>query len=100
MLLTGDPINAKYAKEIGLINDCFSNKKLNAEVLKIAKKISSKSNLTIKIGKQAFYKQLEMPLSKAYAYTSKMMTLNMMAMDAKEGISAFLEKRKPNWKNK
>ena len=49
MLLTGDPINAKYAKEIGLINDCFSNKKLNAEVLKIAKKIYSKSNLTIKI---------------------------------------------------
>ena len=60
----------------------------------------SKSNLTIKIGKQAFYKQLEMPLRKAYAYTSKMMTLNMMAMDAKEGISAFLEKRKPKWKNK
>ena len=52
------------------------------------------------IGKKAFYKQLEMPLKKAYAYTSKMMTLNMMAMDAKEGISAFLEKRKPNWKNK
>ena len=100
MLLTGDPINAKYAKEIGLINDCFSNKKLNAEVLKIAKKISSKSNLTIKIGKQAFYKQLEMPLRKAYSYTSKMMTLNMMAMDAHEGISAFLEKRKPKWKHK
>jgi len=62
--------------------------------------IASKSNLTIKIGKQAFYKQLEMPLRKAYVYTSKMMTLNMMAMDAKEGISAFLEKRKPKWKNK
>ena len=100
MLLTGDPINANYAKEIGLINDNFSKAKLNNEVLKVAKKIASKSNLTIKIGKQAFYKQLEMPLSKAYAYTSKMMTLNMMAMDAKEGISAFLEKRKPNWKNK
>ena len=54
----------------------------------------------IKIGKQAFYKQLEMPLRKAYVYTSKMMTINMMAMDAKEGISAFLEKRKPKWKNK
>ena len=67
---------------------------------KIAKKIASKSNLTIKIGKQTFYKQLEMPLRKAYAYTSKMMTVNMMAMDAKEGISAFLEKRKPIWKNK
>ena len=100
MLLTGEPIKANYAKEIGLINDFFSKSKLNSEVLKIAKKISSKSNYTIKIGKQTFYKQLEMPLRKAYAYTSKMMTLNMLALDAKEGISAFLEKRKPKWKNK
>ena len=100
MLLTGEPIKANYAKEIGLINDHFSKSKLNDEVLKIAKKIASKSNLTIKIGKQAFYKQLEMPLRKAYAYTSKMMTINMMAMDAGEGISAFLEKRKPNWRHK
>ena len=100
MLLTGEPIRANYAKEIGLINDCFTKSKLNSEVFKIAKKISTKSNLTIKIGKQAFYKQLEMPLKKAYSYTSKVMTTNMMAMDAKEGISAFLEKRKPIWKNK
>ena len=100
MLLTGEPIKANYAKEIGLINDCFSKSKLNIEVLKIAKKIASKSNLSIKIGKQAFYKQLEMPLKKAYSYTSKMMTINMMSMDAKEGISAFLEKRKPKWQNK
>ena len=100
MLLTGEPIKASYAKEIGLINDHFSTAKLNSEVLKVAKTIASKSNLTIKIGKQAFYKQLEMPLRKAYAYTSKMMTLNMMAIDAHEGISAFLEKRKPKWKNK
>ena len=100
MLLTGDPIKAKYAKEIGLINDCYSPKNLNSNVLKIAKKISSKSNLTIKIGKQAFYKQLEMPLKDAYKFTSKMMTLNMDSKDAKEGIAAFLEKRKPNWKNK
>ena len=100
MLLTGEPIKANFAKELGLINDYYPKKKLNTEVLKIAKKIASKSNLTIKIGKQAFYKQLEMPLSKAYAYTSKMMAINMMAMDAREGISAFLEKRKPNWKNK
>jgi enoyl-CoA hydratase/carnithine racemase len=100
MLLTGEPIKANYAKEIGLINDHFSKSKLDNEVLKLAKQIASKSNLTIKIGKQTFYKQLEMPLRKAYAYTSKMMTQNMMAMDAKEGISAFLEKRKPIWKNK
>jgi len=100
MLLTGEPIKAKYAKEIGMINDCFSKSKLNKEVLKVAKTIASKSNLTIKIGKQAFYKQLEMPLRKAYAYTSRMMTLNMMSIDAHEGISAFLNKRKPKWKNK
>ena len=100
MLLTGEPISAKYAKEIGLINDFLPKSKLDKEVFKIAKKIASKSNLTIKIGKQTFYKQLEMPLRKAYAYTSRMMTQNMMAMDAKEGIAAFLEKRKPVWKNK
>ena len=100
MLLTGEPIKANYAKEIGLINDYFSKSRLNSETMKIAKKIASKSNLTIKIGKQAFYKQLEMPLRKAYSYTSQMMTYNMMAMDAKEGISAFLEKRKPKWQNR
>ena len=100
MLLTGEPIKASYAKEIGLINDYFTRSNLDREVLKVAKKISKKSNLSIKIGKQAFYKQLEMPLKKAYQYTSKMMTINMMAMDAQEGISAFLEKRKPKWKNK
>ena len=100
MLLTGEAIKANYAKEIGLINNYFSKTQLNKEVLKVAKTIASKSNLTIKIGKQAFYKQLEMPLRKAYSYTSKMMTLNMMSIDAREGISAFLEKRKPKWKNK
>ena len=73
MLLTGDPISAKYAKEIGLINDHFSKSKISQEVFKVAKKISSKSNLIIKIGKKAFYKQLEMPLSKAYQYTSQVM---------------------------
>tara|TARA_B100000579_G_scaffold281782_1_gene233308 strand:+ start:781 stop:1569 length:789 start_codon:yes stop_codon:yes gene_type:complete len=100
MLLTGDPIDARYAKEIGLINDHFPISELETEVLKLAEKIASKSNLTIKIGKKAFYKQLEMPLSKAYKYTSKVMAENMMSFDAKEGISAFLEKRKPSWKNK
>ena len=100
MLLTGDPINAKYAKDIGLINDHYPFSELENETLHLAKKIASKSNLTIKIGKKAFYKQLEMPLSKAYKYTSEIMTKNAMQLDAEEGISAFLEKRKPNWKEK
>ena len=100
MILTGDHIDAKYAKEIGLINDYYSILQLEKKTLGLAKKIASKSNLIIKIGKKAFYKQLEMPLKKAYKYTSKVMTENMMALDAREGISAFLDKRKPNWKNK
>ena len=100
MLLTGDPITAQHAKEIGLINDHFKNSNLEEEVLKLAETIVSKSNKVIKIGKKAFYKQLEMPLSEAYSYTSEVMSENMMALDAKEGISAFLEKRNPNWKNK
>ena len=100
MLLPGDPITAQYAKEIGLINDYYPKSQLNEEVLTLARKIASKSNLTIKIGKKAFYKQSEMSLKKAYKFTSQVMTENMMAMDAKEGISAFIEKRKPKWKNK
>ncbi len=100
MLLTGEPINAKYAKEIGLINDYYEKSKLEEEVINLAETISSKSSKVLKIGKKAFYKQLEMPLEKAYTYTSKIMTENMMTLDAKEGISAFIEKRKPNWKNK
>jgi len=100
MLLTGEPITAQDAKEIGLINDHFQNSSLEEEVSKLAETIASKSNKVIKIGKEAFYKQLEMPLSEAYKYTSEVMSENMMALDAKEGISAFLEKRIPNWKNK
>ena len=100
MLLTGKPIDAKYAKEIGLINDHFGSSELEGEVLKLAETIASKSNKTVKIGKKAFYKQLEMPLNEAYKYASQVMCENMMTLDAKEGISAFLEKRTPNWKNK
>jgi len=100
MLLTGESINAQHAKEFGLINDHFENSKLEEEVSKLAETIASKSNKVVKIGKEAFYKQLEMPLSEAYKYTSEVMSENMMALDAKEGISAFLEKRIPNWKNK
>ena len=100
MLLTGEPISAQYAKEIGLINDHFENSKLDEEILKLAEAIASKSTRVIKIGKEAFYKQLEMPLEEAYKYTSEIMSENMMTLDAKEGISAFIEKRTPNWKNK
>ena len=100
MLLTGESITAQYAKEIGLINDFCENSNLEQEVLKLAVKITSKSTRVVKIGKKAFYKQLEMPLDKAYKYTSKVMAENMMALDAQEGISAFIEKRKANWKNK
>jgi len=100
MLLTGEPITAQYAKEIGLINDHFENSKLEEEIIKLAETIASKSSKVVKIGKKAFYKQLEMPLDKAYKYTSKIMSENMMALDAEEGISAFLEKRTPVWKNK
>ena len=100
MLLTGEPISAQYAKEIGLINDHFDKSQLEEEVIKLAETITSKSSKVVKIGKKAFYKQLEMPLEKAYKYTSKIMSENMMALDAEEGISAFLEKRTPNWKNK
>ena len=100
MLLTGEPISAQYAKTIGLINDHFENSKIEEEVSKLAETIASKSNKVLKIGKKAFYKQLEMPLKEAYEYTSEVMSENMLAMDAKEGISAFLEKRTPSWKNK
>ena len=100
MLITGESITAWHAKEIGLINDHFQNSSLEEEVSKLAETIASKSNKVVKIGKEAFYKQLEMPLSEAYKYTSEVMSENMMSLDAKEGISAFLEKRIPNWKNK
>ena len=100
MLLTGETITAQYAKEIGLINDHFKNSQLEEKVLKLAETVASKSSKVVKIGKKAFYKQLEMPLNEAYKYTSKVMCENMMTLDAKEGISAFIEKRTPNWKNK
>ena len=100
MLLTGEPITAQYAKEIGLINDYFDSSKLEEEVSKLAKTIASKSTKIIKMGKEAFYKQLEMPLDEAYKYTSKVMCENMKILDAQEGILAYLKKRAPNWKNK
>ena len=100
MLITGDPISAQYAKEIGLINDHFDDSKLEEEVLKLAETIISKSSKVVKIGKRAFYKQGTMPIDRAYKFTSRVMSENMMSLDAKEGISAFLEKRTPKWKDK
>ena len=82
------------------VNDYFKISELEDEVIKLAETIASKSNKIINIGKEAFYKQLEMSLDQAYKYTSEVMSENMLALDAKEGISAFLEKRKPKWKNK
>jgi len=99
MLLTGDLIDAKKALSIGLINNVFETEKLEENVLKIANKIASKSSATIKIGKDAFYKQKDMSLKEAYDYTSKIMTENMLHKDSEEGIAAFLEKRSPNWKD-
>ena len=99
MLLTGDKISAKSAQEMKLINKVFSKSSLKSEVLKIAFKLSQKSNQSIVIGKEAFYKQLDMQIEDAYKYTSVVMTKNMNLMDAKEGINAFIEKRKPKWKN-
>ena len=99
MLLTGDFIDAKKAKEIGLINNFVSKNELTSEVNKLAEKISSKSSLTVSIGKRAFYKQYEMSLSEAYSYTSQTMTDNLLKHDAKEGIKAFMDKRSPEWRD-
>lgn len=100
MLLTGDMINSKNAKAIGLINNHVSKDLLMEKTLSIANKIASKSAMTVKMGKQAFYIQSELELSEAYKYTSKIMVENMLKEDAKEGIDAFINKRNPKWTDK
>tara|TARA_B110000495_G_C22604098_1_gene361036 strand:- start:108 stop:617 length:510 start_codon:yes stop_codon:yes gene_type:complete len=100
MLLTGNHISAKEAKDVGLINNYYTSSNLENEIKIIANKIASKSNLVLKIGKNAYYKQLEMPLDKAYIFASKVMTENLMKEDAKEGIESFIKKRKPIWRNR
>ena len=97
MLLTGEMIDSKKAYDIGLINKITTADNLKLEVDDLAKKISEKSLMTIKLGKQAFYKQIELDLSEAYDFTSKVMEENIKKKDAIEGIEAFLSKRKPNW---
>ena len=100
MLLTGEPIAAEEAARIGLINRVVEPGGEREAALELAKKITAKSALTLKIGKQAFYRQIEMPLAEAYQYASEVMVENMMARDAEEGISAFIDKRRPNWENR
>ncbi len=99
MLLTGDFISAEKAKELGLINNTVPKKDLTTEVDRLAEKIASKSTMTVATGKRAFYAQAEMDLFAAYEYTSKIMTDNLLKLDAEEGINAFLEKRSPDWKD-
>ena len=99
MLLTGDMLSAHRAAEIGLINRVVKQDRLEETTLELARKIGSKSSATLAIGKRAYYAQNEMGLAQAYNYASKVMTDNLLAEDAEEGIDAFLKKREPNWHN-
>jgi enoyl-CoA hydratase/carnithine racemase len=97
MLLTGDPIDAARARELGLINRVVPEDRLDEAVTSLANQIAGKSPLTLAIGKEAFYRQADMDLDAAYAYAAEIMTRNMLARDAEEGIDAFLAKRPPVW---
>jgi enoyl-CoA hydratase/carnithine racemase len=98
MLLLGEMIPAEDAARMGLVNRVVPAGDAESEALRMAALIASKSPLTLKIGKKAFYEQLEMPLSDAYAHASRVMVENMLARDAEEGIGAFVEKRRPEWR--
>ena len=97
MLLTGDMVDATHAKEIGLVNRVVPPDRLDDEVVALARHIAQKLGLAVAIGKEAFYRQAELGLEAAYAYTGAVMTTNMLARDTEEGIDAFLEKRPPPW---
>ena len=99
MLLTGDMTPADRAAEIGLVNRTVGADDLRDAVMEMARKIASKSSMTLATGKRAFYAQREMPLAEAYAYASQVMVDNMLARDAEEGIGAFIEKRAPQWQD-
>jgi enoyl-CoA hydratase/carnithine racemase len=100
MLLTGDMVSAERAAEIGLVNRVVAPGEERAAALSLARQIASKSSYVLKIGKQAFYRQAEMSLAEAYNYASEVMTENMMARDAEEGICAFIDKRDPQWEDR
>jgi enoyl-CoA hydratase/carnithine racemase len=100
MLLSGDMITAEHAARIGLVNFVVEPGSEREEAMKLATKIASKSGLTVKIGKEAFYRQLELPLAEAYKYAADVMVENMLARDAEEGIDAFFDKRAPKWEDR
>jgi enoyl-CoA hydratase/carnithine racemase len=100
MLVTGEMISADYAERIGLINRVVDPGKERDEALRLARVIGGKSQVAIKLGKAAFYHQLELPLAQAYELTSGVMVENMLTRDAEEGIDAFIEKRKPKWEGR
>lgn len=97
MLLTGTLVDAGTAARIGLVNRAVPPDRLEPETLALAHLVAAKPAATVKVGKEAFYRQLEMGLADAYAYAGEVMTMNMLNAEAKEGICAFIEKRDPNW---
>jgi enoyl-CoA hydratase/carnithine racemase len=99
MLLTGDFVDAATARALGLVNRVVKPAKLGAATLALARQIAAKSALTVAIGKAAFYAQAELGLADAYRYAAEVMTRNMLARDAAEGIDAFLAKRPPVWQD-
>lgn len=100
MLFTGEMITAEHAERVGLVNRVVAPGKEKAEAIKLAQTIAAKSAFAIKLGKEAFYPQLRMPLAEAYEYTSRVMVENLLADDAEEGINAFIEKREPKWEDR
>ena len=97
MLLTGELIDALTAAEWGLVNQVVPQAELAAATARLAAKIADASSLVVSIGKQAFYTQIDLDQPKAYAYAKEVMSMNALAADAQEGISAFLTKRAPRW---
>ncbi|MEZ4605640.1 MAG: enoyl-CoA hydratase [Deinococcales bacterium] len=100
MLLTGDFISAQEAQQKGLINQAVPADKVDETIQSYVESIISKSAVAVRMGKEMFYKQLELPLDEAYSYAASVMACNMMADDAQEGVNAFFEKRQPVWKHR